>query len=87
MHTKQQNSCDGLVSRSTTGNTKSRKRRRREVQQSDSEPEEDCQHSKRTKKRTAVQEREEKVLDSLDALKKKHGANYTQMQYRLWADC
>ena len=70
--------CDGLVSRSTT---KSRKRRRREVQPSDSEPEEDCQHSnKRAKKKTAVQEREEKVQDSLEALKKKYGANYTPMQ-------
>ena len=75
--------CDGLRS----GNTKNKKRRRQE--QSDSESETDSQPRRQTKKekKSAQQEREERVEESLDALKKKYGAEYTQMQYRIWAEC
>ena len=76
--------CDGLRSSGTTKNT--RKWRRKE--QSDSESETDSQPKKHTKKKkSAQQEREERVEESLDALKKEYGADYTQMQYLIWAEC
>ena len=49
------------------------------------ESEADIQQTK--KKKSAQQEREETVEESLDALKKKYGAEYTQMQYCIWAEC
>ena len=77
--------CDGLKS---TGNNKPKKRRRKEQSDSDHESETESQPKKQTKRKKSVQqEREERVEESLEALKKKYSGNYTQMQYRIWAEC
>lgn len=38
------------------------------------------------KKKTAQEEREERVQSSMKALKEKHGASFTPMQYRIWCE-
>ena len=76
--------CDGLIGTKP----KASRRKRRRIEQLDSDSDDDCRRSnKQAKNTTAVQEREEKVQESLDALKKKYGASYTQMQYSIWAKC
>ena len=39
-----------------------------------------------SKKKSAREERESKVKLAMDTLNKKHGSNYTQMQYRIWSE-
>lgn len=70
--------CDGLEV-GHSGVQSSKKRKRANVDDGDSEDD-------RPKKKSAREEREEKLKQALDTLNKKHGSEYSQMQYRIWSE-
>ena len=67
--------CDGLKS-----NEKSQNKRKR-TDSDDENSEED-----QPKKKSACEHRDEKLKHAIDTLQKKHGTNYTPMQYRIWSE-
>ena len=74
--------CDGLSDIS---------KRKRSLTVDENESDEDHEPEKRSsskkKKRSLAQEeREEKVQNTIDQLKEKHGSTYTPMQMRIWSE-
>lgn len=67
--------CDGLEV-SHSGVSKKKRKRASESDYEDEHP----------KKKSVREEREERVKQALDTLSKKHGGNFTQMQYRIWSE-
>lgn len=74
--------CDGLKEvASTSGN--------RKRQKCDSDDDSDCESNKPSKKKKVKSNREEtedKVQETIDYLKEKHGSKFTTMQLRIWAE-
>ena len=68
--------CDGLKVEAS-----SRKKRKKNNPTDDEDSEDD-----RPKKKSVREEKEDKLKQALDTLSKKHGSNYTQMQYRIWSE-
>ena len=68
--------CDGLKVEGQL-----RKKRKKKHSDDDDDSEDD-----QPKKKSAKEEREDKLKQAMDTLTKKHGSNYTQMQYRIWSE-
>ncbi len=69
--------CDGLKS----GQEQTRKKKIKQVNSDDDESEDE-----HLKKKSAREQRDDKLKQAVETLNEKHGSNYTPMQYHIWSE-
>lgn len=84
--------CDGLKEKPTESTTSVKCKKRKgtsgvevDVNESDEDTSQTVKRPAVKKRKTAQEEREERVQNTIEELKEKHGASFTPMQVQIWA--